>query len=487
MTCASPTTCPSGAGTLTLGRSAAHGMVTSLSQGNISESWTYNTFGELATQVSTFSSSPLLSLTYDQASARRDNLGRVATRTEARGGVTTATAYTYDPLGRLYQVRYNGTLVEQYTYDNNGNRLTGLDGGVTSTGTYDAQDRLLTYGDWTFAYTANGELQTKTNTVTGQIWTYEYDVSGNLLAVDLPDGRQISYLHDGRNRRIAKLVDTVVVRRWVYGDQLNPVLELDGTGAPLFRYVYGSMKHSPDYLIDATGVNYRVIRDQLGSPLLIGNTTNSSDVMLNASYSAFGRRMVTSGAPVLPTLGFAGGIYDEDTGLTRFGARDYDPVVGRWTAKDPIRWQGGQSNLFAYAENDPINLQDPDGRNPGVIPIAIAVGEAAVAVAEICLATAIVVYDWFSDDGQTDDQPSKEECDRQWSAAHEKCGNLLTERQTAENKRMVGPVRTLDACAKGHVSAACGGAWRNRSRARSDPPGRGSKGTCCVDPRSSLM
>jgi RHS repeat-associated protein len=124
----------------------------------------------------------------------------------------------------------------------------------------------------------------------------------------------------------------------------------------LFRYVYASTVHSPDYIIDANGVDYRVLRDQLGSPLLIVNTTNAADVMLNAGYSAFGRRTLTSGAVVIPTHGFAGGIYDEDTELTRFGARDYDPVVGRWTAKDPIQWRGLQANLYAYASNDPVNL-----------------------------------------------------------------------------------------------------------------------------------
>jgi hypothetical protein len=72
----------------------------------------------------------------------------------------------------LYQVRTNGALTEQYTYDDNGNRLTGLDGGTTSTGTYDAQDRLSTYGDWTYTYTANGELATKTNATTLEVSTY---------------------------------------------------------------------------------------------------------------------------------------------------------------------------------------------------------------------------------------------------------------------------------------------------------------------------
>lgn len=43
------------------------------------------------------------------------------------------------------------------------------------------------------------------------------------------------------------------------------------------------------------------------------------------------------------------------------GARDYDPSVGRWTAKDPILFNGGQTNLYVYVGNDPVNLIDPPG------------------------------------------------------------------------------------------------------------------------------
>jgi len=57
-------------------------------------------------------------------------------------------------------------------------------------------------------------------------------------------------------------------------------------------------------------------------------------------------------------------LYDTDTQLVRFGARDYDPEIGRWTVKDPIRFVGGDSNLFGYVLNDPINGIDPFGLIP---------------------------------------------------------------------------------------------------------------------------
>jgi len=56
-------------------------------------------------------------------------------------------------------------------------------------------------------------------------------------------------------------------------------------------------------------------------------------------------------------------LYDPDTQLLRFGARDYDPATGRWTAKDPSGFAGG-NNLYVYADDDPVNRLDLNGRNP---------------------------------------------------------------------------------------------------------------------------
>ncbi len=60
----------------------------------------------------------------------------------------------------------------------------------------------------TWAYNGFAEPDTQTNEVT----TYNYDVIGNLTSVTLPDGTQIDYLIDGRNRRIGKKVNGALVQ-----------------------------------------------------------------------------------------------------------------------------------------------------------------------------------------------------------------------------------------------------------------------------------
>jgi RHS repeat-associated protein len=92
---------------------------------------------------------------------------------------------------------------------------------------------------------------------------------------------------------------------------------------------------------------------------LIVNAT-TGQVVQQLDYDEFGR-IVADSNPGIQPFGFGGGLYDRDTGLVRFGARDYDPETGRWTARDPIQFQGGQSNLYAYAGDDPVNGHDSTG------------------------------------------------------------------------------------------------------------------------------
>jgi RHS repeat-associated protein len=162
-------------------------------------------------------------------------------------------------------------------------------------------------------------------------------------------------LIDGQNRRIGKKVNGALVQGLLYQDGLNPVAELDGSGNVVARFVYGTGINVPDYMIKG-GVTYRIITDHLGSPRVIINVA-TGEIVQRMEFDEFGKVLLDTN-PGFQAFGFAGGLYDKDTGLVRFGARDYDAEAGRWTAKDPIGFGGGDTDLYAYCSNDPINYVD---------------------------------------------------------------------------------------------------------------------------------
>ena len=73
--------------------------------------------------------------------------------------------------------------------------------------------------------------------------------------------------------------------------------------------------------------------------------------------------------------------YDGATSLLRFVARDYDPLVGRWTNKDPLGFAAGDTNLYAYVGGDPVNGVDPSGLFVDTLTDGIAVAGCLFALA----------------------------------------------------------------------------------------------------------
>jgi RHS repeat-associated protein len=205
-------------------------------------------------------------------------------------------------------------------------------------------------------YTANGELRTKTEN--GQTTRYTYDVLTNLTKVELPSGKTIEYVADGNDRRIGKKVNGVLQEVYLYQGNINPVAVLNNTGEVIAQYIYASQDNVPDYII-TDNATYRLITDNLGSVRLVVDI-NTGNIVQNLDYDAWGNILVDT-SPGFQPFGFAGGHYDSDTGLTRFGARDYDPRIGRWTAQDPIGHASQDTNLYTYVYNDPVNNIDPSG------------------------------------------------------------------------------------------------------------------------------
>jgi RHS repeat-associated protein len=265
--------------------------------------------------------------------------------------------YTCDGT-RLVTTARNGATNSAYTYDLNDNRLslTVAAGTTTTTATYDDEDHLLRYGDGTYAYSSRGTLNSRTDTA--GTTDYKYDIFGSLLRVTLPSGKVIEYVVDAKKRRIAKNVNGNVVQGFLYSSDLRVAAELDSTGSVLSRFAYATSSPLPSYMTK-NGATYRLISDHLGSPRLVVDVASGA-ILQRIDYDEFGNVEADTN-PGFQPFGFAGGLYDPDTKLVRFGARDYDPSTGRWTAKDPLLFRGNQTNLYNYALGDPVNYVDTTG------------------------------------------------------------------------------------------------------------------------------
>ncbi len=199
---------------------------------------------------------------------------------------------------------------------------------------------------------------------------------GSGQTVTFPDRTQIEYIIDGRNRRVGKKINGTLEQGFLYGDQSRIVAELDSSGAVISRFVYGSKVNIPDYMV-RNGVMYRMISDHLGSPRLVIDTSTNT-IVQRMDYDEFGQ-VITDTNPGFQPFGFAGGLYDADTKLTRFGARDYDAETGRWTAKDPSRFAGLDSNLYGYVFNNPVGSFDQSRKGPIAGALCILAAAADVA------------------------------------------------------------------------------------------------------------
>ena len=342
------------AGAYAITRDAGNGLPTAVSDGTLTIGRTFNGYGEQASlSFSAGSSGHSWSLTYD-------NTGRITGKTETVNGTTNTYAYAYDSLGRLRTVTLNNSVVEDYSYGNNGARISEMNvyKGITTSRTlsYSNDDQVITAEGSSYAYDADGFLHTKTQG--SSTTTYTYSSRGELLRVNLPGGTVIEYDYDPLGRRITKKVNGSITEKylWQSSTRLFAVYNGDNTLRYRSEYADGRM---PVAMTDGSSTRYYLSYDQVGSLRLVTDT--AGHVVKRVDYDTFGYVVNDTNPSMTMPFGFAGGLYDGDTGIIRFGARDYDPDTGRWTAKDPILFNGGDMDLYGYCLNDPVNLIDPVG------------------------------------------------------------------------------------------------------------------------------
>ncbi len=293
------------------------GLISNVTLDNSSTQFTHSSFGEISGYETSVAGTAL-----HKVELVRDKLSRVIERKETLGSEVTSYKFTYLPNGRLRTSRKNREPAIGYGYNANGDRVRTTQSGVSTLATYDRQDRLVQWGGYLYLYNKNGEMIERAHTVLASSRQFSYSFDGNLESVVLEDGKQISYKLDPLGRRLEKQVNGVVLERYIYDDQ-RIIGVLSPAGNILQQYIYASSGHSPDYMVSG-GVRYKFLKDQIGSIRAVVNSSTGVSAQV-IEYGPWGQ-VISDTNPGFQNLGFAGGLYDRDTGLVRFGVREFCPT-----------------------------------------------------------------------------------------------------------------------------------------------------------------
>ena len=331
---------------------------------------TFNSISQLTTLVNKNNQNQILS----SFGYTFDNAGRQTQKTEDNAILTKSgfaikslqSGFAYDNINRLVAV---SSPAEAFSYDAVGNRqYTG--------GSINAANQLLSDGyKYTFTYSLNGELTSKTNTLTGDKTEYFWNGLSQLMSIRIKNSsnvvkKELYYVYDGLGRRIKRqLIDyenpSLSNERRFYYDRDQIVEERNENNQVVTRYMNGTGVDDPLLLINASGV-YGYTKDGLGSVKELVKLDQQIPHQ-RYSYSSYGMttealEVVTPDKkPIENRYAYTGRELEHETGLYYYRARYYDPELGRFISEDPIGFSGGDVNLFRYVVNDPMNQVDPSG------------------------------------------------------------------------------------------------------------------------------
>jgi RHS repeat-associated protein len=298
-----------------------------------------------------------------------DVASNVTSRAETITGNTYGGSYTYgyDGANRLTNVTGPAAFGSRtYGYDGGGNRTSVQVGtGNPVTTTYNAAGLPTTSSDNTsYTHDAIGEL-TKIDRTGGTAndWNFKYDSWGNLKSAarkttGTPD---VSFIVDALDRTISRTAGTTVAAYTYQG--MGQTLAKSVVGATTTTYA-----HTPGGpLAQRIGATTRYyVRDQHGDTVGWANT--SSGLAGTALYDPWGQ--ILSGTGEMGTVAaegsfrFQSDLTDALTGQVDMGARLYEPVLGRFSSRDPLFGEPLAPlslNQFVYGGASPVTFSDPTG------------------------------------------------------------------------------------------------------------------------------
>lgn len=165
------------------------------------------------------------------------------------------------------------------------------------------------------------------------------------------DGREVEYRFDENGFRAEKLIDAKLVQRFQWNGLITLSAVEDKSGVTRFSYNEGG-----DVVAMVRNGQKLLATDQLGSIFTVADLAGNS--VQDILYDSFVMMIQNSHSELALPLGFAGGLYDSDTGLIHFGYREYDPAIGKFISPDPLGYAGGDVDLYGYCGDDPINFVD---------------------------------------------------------------------------------------------------------------------------------
>ncbi|MFJ4678554.1 RHS repeat domain-containing protein [Kitasatospora sp. NPDC088783] len=267
---------------------------------------------------------------------------------------------------------------QSWTYDAAGNRTTQTDHNPAGSITNDTTT--------TYSYPAAGSATDQPHTLTGttatgpaatdNTATYHYDTAGNTTSITggVLGNQTLSWNTRGKLDTDTTSAGTtyyvydadgsLLVRRGpgsttLYAGDAQLVYDTGTQTASGTRF-YGIAGATVASRTSAGTVSY-LIPDRQGSDQLAVDA--SSQAVTRRQFLPFGTARGTSSTWVGGDLGYVGGHKDAVTGLENLGAREYDPVIGRFLSVDPLLESGdpNQTNGYAYSGNDPVTGADPTG------------------------------------------------------------------------------------------------------------------------------
>ncbi|MEV5504821.1 RHS repeat-associated core domain-containing protein, partial [Nonomuraea fuscirosea] len=183
-----------------------------------------------------------------------------------------------------------------------------------------------------------------------------WDAEGNLESVT-EAGKTTSFVYDAEGDRLIRKTPTDAT---LYIDDME--LRLD--------HAKDVVEQTRYYTIGDEPIAVRTPDDQVY--FLASDHQGTAQAAVNAGTGDLAVRRQTPfgedrGAPPPwwpGQRGFVGGTKDASTGLVHLGAREYDPRLGRFLSVDPIidDTDPQQLNAYAYANNSPVSMSDPDGQ-----------------------------------------------------------------------------------------------------------------------------